>query len=170
MVRFFGALLRSAGEMLFERIRPVRFFSCFKHCVSFFYLIISNCYKALEMPKVVQKNQQAKRSKMNSLKKFSKVRLFQLLGLLARKFNSETLEFEPSWPLRVWFVGSLLSKSLFEIKLFVSNFFARNSRTQLFIGSLFNYTADRPKFFIGLVVCFKAGSIGNFENHLLITY
>ena len=106
------------------------------------------------MPEIVQETSDLNRSEKQPEvpKKFSKLRLFQILGLLTCTFNNETLKFEPSWSLRVLFYISLLSKPLFEIKLFVSNFFPRNSPVQLLIGNLFNYTPPQAKMFIGIVV------------------
>ena len=47
------------------------------------------------MSEPLEEIQQAKEP--SSLRKFSKVRLLQTLGLLNKKFNYETLEFESSW-------------------------------------------------------------------------
>ena len=38
-------------------------------------------------------------SAVQTMKKFSKVRLFESIGFLNRRFNHETMEFERSWSL-----------------------------------------------------------------------
>lgn len=82
--------------------------------------------------------------------KFSKTRLFQILGLLDRKFNYKTLEFERSLPLRLWCVISLISKPLFTFKPFLAYFFPKTHWIQLYIGSIFNYVPSEPEYFLGI--------------------
>lgn len=48
--------------------------------------------------------------KTKQVKKYSKVRLLQILGLLNRTFNDQTSELERSLPLTLIFVISLISK------------------------------------------------------------
>lgn len=84
-----------------------------------------------------------------SANKFSKVKLLQVLGILNRKFNYQTLEFERSWSLDLIFAISLLSKFFYALKLFVSCFFPRNATSQLYFGNPFNHLSDKPKFFMG---------------------
>lgn len=109
-----------------------------------------------KMVEISQKeNQPIKQSKVISSKKFNKIQFLEILGLLHRKFNNETLEFEPSWPLRLWFIVSMLSKALLEMKLFTSIFFPRNSIYQLLIGSFFNYVPTGPRMFTGVMVGIK---------------
>lgn len=98
------------------------------------------------------KNFQAKELKVHSPKQFNKVKLLQILGLLSRKFNYKTLEFERSWSLRLLFYLSLIAKPLLVFDFFISYFFPRTSVVQLYIGSIFNYLPDHPKFFIGIAV------------------
>src|SRR4051812_32109109 len=86
-------------------------------------------------------------------KQFNKVRLLQILGLLSRKFNYETLEFEPSWSLRLLSLISPISTSLFAFKFFISTFFSRNDIRQLYIGSIFNFLPDQQSRLVwGVVV------------------
>ena len=98
------------------------------------------------------KRKRAKDPKINLLEKFNKVRFLQNLGLLSRQFNYETLEFEKSWLLRLVFYLSLISKPLFSFKQVVGLFWPKNDVRQLYVGSVFNYLADQPKFFLGIGV------------------
>ena len=72
--------------------------------------------------------------KMNSVKTFSKVMLLQRIGLLSKRINYETLEFETSWKLTLVSNLSLVSKVLLAFKLFLSCLFPRASAIQLYIG------------------------------------
>ena len=102
------------------------------------------------------KNAPAKGPKVKELganlsKKFKKIRLLQVLGLLSRKFNYETNEFEPSWSLRLLFICSLLSKPLFTCPFLISCFFERTSVAQLFIGRYYEIetmNASKPLIFV----------------------
>ena len=64
------------------------------------------------MSEIDQTTHQVKKPK--SIKNLSKLRLLQISGLLNRKFNFETLEFEKSWSIKATFFLALLSK--FEIR------------------------------------------------------
>ena len=86
----------------------------------------------------------------NPPKKFSKVRFLQILGLLNKKFNYATLQFEPSLLLNCIFYISLLLKPLYGVKPFISYFFPKNHPAQLIIGSNFNYLPDKPRIFFGI--------------------
>ena len=88
---------------------------------------------------------------MNPIKKFSKVRLLQIVGLLSRKFNYETLEFERSLLYRFAFYCALLSK-IWTIKFVISCYFPRNHIAQLYLGSFFNFLPHKSRFFIGCAV------------------
>ena len=106
----------------------------------------------LKMTKIVRENQRGETPNADSFKRFSKIKLFQILGLLHRKFNNETLEFEPSLPLRLWFFVCFLSKWLLEVKCYVSILFPRNHFANLIIGNLFNYIPDTPRVYMAAVV------------------
>lgn len=97
-------------------------------------------------------SQQAKKPNVNSPKKFSKVKLLQILGLLSRKFNYETSEFESSRSLRLVSYLSVISTQMYCMKFLVSCFFPRNHISQLFIGSVFNYLTGQTKLLIGILV------------------
>lgn len=94
----------------------------------------------------------------NSPEKFSKVRLLQLQGLLTKKFNYQTNEFEDSSLLNVVFYLTLVSKALFGFKPLVSCFFPQTAIQQLYIGSIYNYLPDLPKFILGIAVSFDPTS------------
>lgn len=81
-------------------------------------------------------------------KKFSKVQFLQSNGLMQRLYNYETNEFERSWPLHLKSYFTLLVKVSFPLKLVVSVFYDRDDRAQIFIGNIYNYLADDPRFFI----------------------
>ena len=81
---------------------------------------------------------------MDSSKKFSKVRLLQSLGLLARRFNYDTLEFESSWLLRLVFILSLMSKLAFTFKLIISTYFPKTHIAQLYIGKVLENFVSLP--------------------------
>lgn len=87
---------------------------------------------------------------VNSPKKFSKLRLFQMLGLLSRTFNWETLKFERSPTLLLWCYLSWISKLLFGYNMFISAFFTKTDPTQLLIGNVFNYLPEKPKYVLGI--------------------
>lgn len=87
---------------------------------------------------------------VNSPKKFSKLRLFQVLGLLSRTFNWESLKFERSPALLLWCYLSWISKLLFGYNIFLSTFFTRTDPAQLFVGSVFNYLPEQPKYILGI--------------------
>lgn len=95
--------------------------------------------------------QETSRLNMNSTEKFSKASLFQMIGLLDRTFNYETLKFERSLSLRLWCYFSLISKVIFGVKLFISYYFPKTDPIQLVIGSFFNYLPSDIKYFLGLV-------------------
>lgn len=101
--------------------------------------------------KVVAKNQQTKVKTMNSTKNFSKLWVLQCLGLLSKKYNPETSEFESSLSLRLVFYLSLFSKLLFALKLVVCYAFPKDHKYELFIGSPYNYIPDTARFFIAIV-------------------
>ena len=90
--------------------------------------------------------------KIDSLKRFNKVQLFQTIGLISRKFNYQTLEFEKSWLLRLVFYLSLISKPLCITRPLISYYFPRNDRIQLVIGSVFNYIDGDARYFLGIGV------------------
>lgn len=71
---------------------------------------------------------------IDSLKRFNKVRLFQTIGLISRKFNYKTLKFEKSLLLRLVFLLSLISKPLCITRPLISYYFPKNDRIQLIIG------------------------------------
>lgn len=101
--------------------------------------------------------------KMNSPEKFSKRRLFQMIGLLDRKFNHKTLQLERSLSLRLWCYLDLISKLIWPLKFFVCCFFPKHSVIQLYVGSVFNYLPEAPQFYLGI-----AGIItGNPRVHIV---
>ena len=112
-------------------------------------------------------NQRAKKPKIDSLKRFNKVRLLQILGLLSRKFNYDTLEFEKSWLLQIVFYLSLISKPLCIFKPLISYFFASTDFSQLVIGSVFNYVTGQPRVFLGIGVS-TSSFINNFIDNFTI--
>ena len=79
--------------------------------------------------------QQTKKPAMDPSKKFSKIKLLQSLGLLSRKFNPETSEFESSLSLSLFFWASMISREWFIFKLPVSYFFPKHSSIQLIVVS-----------------------------------
>ena len=95
---------------------------------------------------------ETKGASSNSPKKFRKINLLHVLGLLSSKYNYETNEFERSWPLRLVFFCSLLSKPLFTCPFLISCFFEKTDVAQLYVGSVLNYLPQQPKFFIGVGV------------------
>lgn len=86
----------------------------------------------------------------SSLKQFSKGKLFGILGLLNRKLNAETMKFERSWLLLLYFNLSWISKFLFAFKAFIANFFPETNKIQLIIGSVNNYMSAEPEYFLGI--------------------
>lgn len=70
----------------------------------------------------------------NSPKKFSKLKLLQVLGLLSRKYNYESNEFERSWFLRLVSLVTLLSKLLYLCPFLISCFYEKTDVAQLYIG------------------------------------
>ena len=95
---------------------------------------------------------------MDPVKDLSKIKLLQTLGLLSRKFNYVTLEFETSGSFRLIFytVVSLVSKPLFTIKMFISNFFPKTHIAQLYIGSIWNWLPKDPNFYLGIASAIAA--------------
>ena len=85
---------------------------------------------------------------MNSSDRFSKVKLLQILGLLSKRFNYETLKFESYWPLRVWFYVSMFLEIL-TLKLFISYYYPKTNIAQLYLGNIFNFLGDNARFFTG---------------------
>lgn len=75
-----------------------------------------------------------KDERRDSIRKFSKLKLLQSLGLLSKKLNYETSELESSWLLSLVSWLSLLSKLLFAWKLVISSFFPREHIVQLYLG------------------------------------
>ena len=102
------------------------------------------------------------------MKKFSKVRLLQSIGFLDRKLNSETLRLERSLPLALYCYLCLALKLTHSTRLTLSVFWRREEPAQLFIGSIFNYLEDEPRFWMALVVSgwrFSSVAISNlFES------
>lgn len=82
---------------------------------------------------------------------FSKVKLFNLVGLLSERYNFESNQFESHFVLRLNTLLTLLSKLWFTMKFFLSSKFAQSSIVQLYIGSLFNYLSDDQKYFMGFI-------------------
>lgn len=72
---------------------------------------------------------------MDPPKRFSKIKVFQTLGLLSRKFNPDTSEFESTLSLRLLFWISMISREYFAIKMWVSCFFPQTSSIQLYVVS-----------------------------------
>ena len=107
----------------------------------------------------------AKNQIPNPPKKFSKVRLMQILGLLNKELNNATLRFEPSLLFSGIFYSSLLLTPLYCVKLFISNFFPKNHRAQLIIGSNFNYLAEKPRIFFGVVASIVQCTLFRCKNH-----
>ena len=100
-----------------------------------------------------------KANEAGSVKKFSKVKLLQMLGLLDKQFNLQTFEFESSLSLRFLFYLSLISKPPSTFKPLISCFFPRNSRIQLFIGSVFNGVSGQARFFFGIGASIQSFSL-----------
>ena len=107
-----------------------------------------------KMSKKAGEAQQPEGQKVYSPKKFSKVRFLQVQGLLSRKFNYETFEFERSWPLTFVFLVSLILKPLCVFRTLISCFFPRNDMIQLVIGSVFNYLPNSSRFLLSLASSF----------------
>ena len=82
------------------------------------------------------------------VERFNKLRIFQMLGLLGRKFNYETLEFERSRTLQLWCLISLISKPLFAFAPLISGYFPKTHCAQLIIGSIYNYLPSQQNYFI----------------------
>lgn len=68
------------------------------------------------------------------MKKFSKIAFLQTNGLMSRKFNYETGQFEFSGYLLVYSYLTLFIKVSFPLKLYVSLFWERQDVAQLWIG------------------------------------
>ena len=116
------------------------------------------------MSKNTVKAEEAKGPNLNSPVEFSKLRLFQMIGLLDRKFNYETLQFERSPALRLWCYLSLILKSLFGLKFFISYYFPANNRFQLVVGSVFNDVPRHAKYYFGIVgIVLGRSAIGDFS-------
>lgn len=88
----------------------------------------------------------------NSPEKFSKLTFLQYQGLLSKKFNYETMEFESSLLLRFVFCLTVISKALFGFKPLISWFFPQRDPIQLCIGSIYNYLPPAPKLFMAVAV------------------
>lgn len=73
---------------------------------------------------------------------FSKINLLASCGLLDRKFNFETLEFESSLRHRLWSLLVLIVQETYSISLYASNFFAREDPIQLLLGSPYVYIEE----------------------------
>ena len=71
------------------------------------------------------------------MKKFSKVRYLEGVGLLNRKFDHETLEFQPSLYLSFNSYFALFIRVTWPLKLFVSLFWPREHIFQLIIGNIY---------------------------------
>ena len=67
--------------------------------------------------------------------KFSKVKLFNWVGLLSKKYNFKTHQFEDHWGFRLNMLLSLLLKLSFTMKFYLSSKFEQTSIIQLYIGS-----------------------------------
>lgn len=68
-------------------------------------------------------------------KEFSKIKFLQTWCLLNRRFNYDTLKFEPSWWLRLRCYIITFFKATLPLKLIVSLFFEREDEIQLVIGT-----------------------------------
>ena len=97
--------------------------------------------------KAFGETQITKASNMNSSIRFNKVKFLQILGLLSKRFNYQTLKFESYWPFRVWFYLSLFCK-IFTIKYVISDYFPQNHVAQLYLGSFFNFLDKDARFFM----------------------
>lgn len=102
------------------------------------------------------------------MKKFSKLRIFETLGLFAWKFDCDKLKIESSFYPRLKSHLILLFKVVVLFKIYLSNFFGRHDLTQLAIGNLYLYLPDMVKRFIGIIVsvtlqigCFDQKNIAN---------
>lgn len=67
--------------------------------------------------------------------KFSKLDLLASCGLLDRKFNYASGEFESSLRYRLWSYLVLIAEVTFLLPLYVSPFFGKQDIIQLWIGS-----------------------------------
>lgn len=110
----------------------------------------------LKMFKKIKENHQTREQNAGSSESkvvgVSKVRFMQILGLLRRQVNLNTLQFESSLPLSITCYISLISKLLFAFKIFVSCFFPQKSALQLYIGNTFNYTPLQARWLLGIAV------------------
>ena len=86
------------------------------------------------------------------MKKFSKLKFLQSVGLLDAKFNYEKLCFERSrlicFKSKLIFFANLTKL----LELFVSPMFEREDLVQLYIGSFYNSYTGTARFFMGWVV------------------
>lgn len=76
---------------------------------------------------------------MNLPKKFSKVKLLQIMGFCGATFNTKTLEFETSPSLRFMTFLKIFLKVSMPLRFFASVFFPKQSIYQLYCGSMFNF-------------------------------
>ena len=67
--------------------------------------------------------------------------------ILSLRFNYETLEFEPSWRLRLnSYLATFIKVAI--AKIAVSYLFQQKDLIQLLLGSPYNFFDSNPKFFV----------------------
>lgn len=82
---------------------------------------------------------------------FSKLDFLVSCGLLDRKFNFQTLQFESSLRRRLRSVLVLAVQESFLVSFYLSPFFEREDPIQLAIGNPYNYLDSGPKRFVGVM-------------------
>ena len=68
------------------------------------------------------------------LKKFNKVKLLQMIGLLRKEFNYDTQSFENSRKLNIICFVNIFLRVTYPLKNAISYFFPREATIQLFLG------------------------------------
>ena len=102
-------------------------------------------------------------------KKFNKLKLLEIIGLIDSRYNYNSGRFESSWRLRLKYYAIFLVKATFCVKICMSNFFERTDAVQLFIGSPYNFFSVDIKRFISLaafIVLFWVICLNVIFNHL----
>lgn len=69
------------------------------------------------------------------MSEFSKVKLFNWVGLLSKRYNFQTNQFENHWGFRLNMLMALLLKLWFAMKFYLSSKFPQTNIIQLYIGS-----------------------------------
>ena len=105
------------------------------------------------------------------MKKFSKIKFLQTVGLLDRKLDIETFRLKVSRLQELYCYICLILKLAHCAKLPVSLIWPREDPAQVFVGNFFNYLDVNPRFWLALTVSnlkFAANQVSVFWESKLV--